>query len=89
VIRLLRAALLLEFGFMLIVVPWSTWWDRNYFAAMVPQFHEFIINNFVRGAVSGLGFINLVAAISELVSVYVVREPSPGLGVTPPHSAKE
>jgi hypothetical protein len=32
-------------------------------------------NNFVRGAVSGLGFLNLLAGFFELAPVFAVREP--------------
>ena len=72
--RLLRAALFLEFGLLLIVVPWSTYWDRNYFATLLPQVRPFLINNFVRGAVSGLGVVNLIAGASELLAVYGARD---------------
>lgn len=72
--RLLRAALFLEFGLLLIVVPWSNYWDRNYFAAVIPQLRPFLINNFVRGAVSGLGVVNLIAGVSELLAVYAARD---------------
>jgi len=79
--RLLIVAFFFEFGFALLIVPWSAFWDRNYFAELVPTIHAFITNNFVRGAVSGLGVINLLSGIGELVSILLARktdtEPSP------------
>jgi hypothetical protein len=82
--RLLRAALFLEFGLLLIVVPWSSYWDRNYFAALLPEVRPFLINNFVRGAVSGLGVINLIAGFSELLAVYTARDSAPlSIGSSP------
>jgi hypothetical protein len=63
-------ALLLEAGLLLILIPWSAFWDRNYFAELVPGLREFITNNFVRGAVSGLGAVNLFAALSELAEIF-------------------
>jgi hypothetical protein len=89
VIRLLRAVLFLEFGFMLIVVPWSAYWDRNYFASLLPPLHMLIVNNFVRGAVSGLGVINALAAVSELLSIYAAREAPGGMTVHSSHTAEE
>jgi uncharacterized membrane protein YkgB len=83
--RLLRSALLLEFGFVLIVVPWSSYWDRNYFAEVVPHLRAFLINNFVRGAVTGLGVINIIAGIAELVSIYSARAAAPTLTI---HSSR-
>jgi hypothetical protein len=63
-------ALLLEAGLLLIVIPWSAFWDRNYFAEAVPGMRALLTNNFVRGAVSGLGALNLVAALSELAELF-------------------
>jgi len=63
-------ALLIEAGLLLVLIPWSAFWDRNYFADAVPGLHDFITNNFVRGAVSGLGVLNLFAALSELADMF-------------------
>jgi hypothetical protein len=71
--RLFIVAFFFEIGFALVVVPWSAFWDRNYFAEAVPSIHAFITNNFVRGAVSGLGVINLIAGLGELVSILLAR----------------
>ena len=71
--RLFIVAFFFEIGFALVVVPWSAFWDRNYFAEAVPAIHAFITNNFVRGAVSGLGVINLIAGLGELVSILLAR----------------
>ena len=71
--RLLVVAFFLEIGFALLIVPWSAFWDRNYFAEVVPLMHEFITNNFVRGAVSGLGLINIFAGLGEIVSILLAR----------------
>ena len=71
--RLLLIAFFLEVGFVLIVVPWSAYWDRNYFAQGLPLVHGVITNNFVRGAVSGLGVINVSAGVSELISLMLSR----------------
>jgi hypothetical protein len=62
--------LLLEAGLLLILIPWSAFWDRNYFADLVPGLRDFLHNNFVRGAVSGLGAVNLFAALSELAEIF-------------------
>ena len=72
-IRLLLSVFFLEVGLILAVVPWSTYWDRNYFADAIPLVHAFITNYFVRGAVSGLGLVNIAAAISEVISLFAAR----------------
>lgn len=71
--RLLLIALFLEAGFVLVVVPWSSFWDRNYFAESLPALDALISNNYVRGAVSGLGVVNLAAGIAELFSLLIAR----------------
>ena len=71
--RLLIVAFFFEIGFALLVVPWSVFWDRNYFAEAVPAIHAFITNNFVRGAVSGLGVVNLASGLGELISILLAR----------------
>lgn len=74
--RLLIIALLVELGLLLVVVPWSSYWDRNYFAQQSAAVHAVVSNNFVRGAVTGLGAVNVLAALAEL-AVLVRRRPEP------------
>lgn len=75
--RLLLIAFFLEVGFALVVVPWSSFWDRNYFAQALPFVSTFITNDFVRGAVTGLGLVNLIVGLSELGSLlFAARDPA-------------
>lgn len=83
--RLLLIAFFLEAGFALIVVPWSAFWERNYFALAVPFVHDVITNNFVRGAISGLGLINIVVGAGELVSLLLARRSSSAPNPLPDH----
>lgn len=89
--RLLLIAAFLEIGFVLIVVPWSAYWDRNYFAQALPGARALITNNFLRGAVSGLGLIDVSAGITELVALLLTRrvERVSAPSITPPHLAEE
>jgi hypothetical protein len=57
----------------LIVIPWSTFWDRNLFVDWWPAVREVVANHFVRGAVSGLGVVNLAAGVAELVGLFSRR----------------
>jgi hypothetical protein len=83
--RLVLVALFLEIGFLLVVIPWSAFWDRNYFAQALPAIQEIITNNFVRGAISGLGLINVYLGLAELISTLSARHashPSSSLGAS-------
>ena len=71
--RLIVIAFFFEIGGALLIVPWSAFWDRNYFAEAIPAIHALITNNFVRGAVSGLGLVNLGAGLAEVVSLLLGR----------------
>jgi len=75
--RLIYVAFFLEVGLLLIVLPWSPFWERNYFADAFPPLHAFVMNNFVRGAVTGLGLVNLFAGFADLALAFIARDPSP------------
>jgi hypothetical protein len=66
-------AYFLEVGFLLVFVPWSAFWDRNYFASVMPLLGAAMKNAFVRGAVSGLGLVTIVAGFAELFSMFSSR----------------
>jgi hypothetical protein len=66
-------AFFLEVGLLLMVLPWSAFWERNYFAFVWPTIVPLIQNNFVRGAVSGVGIVNLVAGFADLTSMVGIR----------------
>ena len=71
--RLIFLAYFVEVGLVLLVVPWSPFWDRNYFVQMWPALEALTRSNLVRGAVSGLGVVNLWAAMSELGVLFGMR----------------
>jgi hypothetical protein len=71
--RLLFVAYFLEVGLLLVLVPWSGFWDRNYFTMAFPALREISHNNYVRGGVSGLGIVNLLMGFDELASVLWAR----------------
>jgi hypothetical protein len=60
------------------VLPWSGFWEKNYFASAWPPLQAFLTNNFVRGAVTGLGLVNLCAGFAELARVFAARPPAGG-----------
>lgn len=58
-----------EVGIFLIVVPW--WlpqvWEDNYFYFLIPALKPLFLNGFFRGAVSGLGVVNILLGIVEVI----------------------
>jgi hypothetical protein len=57
----------LDLGLFLVFFPWTEWWDSNFFSAMVPEWHQYWSNLYVRGAVSGLGVVNLYISLMEIL----------------------
>ena len=80
--RIILIAYFLEVGLLLVLVPWSAFWERNYFAESLPVLQSILRNNFVRGAVSGLGVVNLLSGLNELAVLLLVRRL--GDAVSPP-----
>jgi hypothetical protein len=85
--RLVFVAFFIEVGLLLIVLPWSAFWEQNYFARVSPILHPIFLNHFVRGGVTGLGFVNLVAGVFELMSMFAVGD-SPDTPLDGPDAAE-
>lgn len=54
-----------ELGIVLLLLPWKDVWTNNGFFASYPSLQLWLNYNFVRGAVSGLGLLNIWIGISE------------------------
>jgi hypothetical protein len=67
---LIVVAYFIEVGLLLIVVPWSAFWERNYFLEMWPPLAAVATNPFVRGAVTGLGVVNVVAGLVDFWALW-------------------
>jgi hypothetical protein len=61
--RIVMLIFWLELGLLLILVPWSDVWEANYFLYKYPAWGFFVNNTFLRGAISGLGLLNIFLAL--------------------------
>ena len=52
-------------GILLIAAPWTILWTNNSLLSGYPQLREFLMNDFVRGLISGLGVVDIGLAINE------------------------
>jgi hypothetical protein len=50
-------------GLALILVPWSDIWETNYFIYQYPGLGLIAENTFLRGVISGLGFMNVLLSL--------------------------
>ena len=53
-------------GVVLLLFPWTTAWEHNYFAGLSSLWHRWWNNLYVRGAVSGIGVVNLYISLVEV-----------------------
>jgi hypothetical protein len=59
---------------ILVVAPWSGFWDRNVFIEAFPAVYAVFASPFARGAVSGVGAITVIAGLAELAGVVAHRQ---------------
>lgn len=52
-------------GLILTVAPWTGWWDANYILPPHPAIRALVLSAFTRGAVTGLGLVNILLALQE------------------------
>lgn len=59
-----------EIGLFLIVFPWLDNWNLNYFQGLIPALQDTWDDPYFRGAVTGLGFVNIYIALREVVRLF-------------------
>ena len=64
----------LEVGLVLLIAPWTTYWDRNLFVEASPLAESVLTMHAVRGGVSGGGLLNLGTGIFELARLVIRRD---------------
>ena len=68
--RLLNICLALftfEIGLFLVVFPWTDNWHFNYFQDVIPGLQDLWEEPSFRGALTGLGFVNLYIASLQVI----------------------
>jgi len=59
------------------VAPWSGFWEHNRFAETYRAVELLVSSPFVRGAVTGIGVITIIAGLAELGSAILARRREP------------
>ena len=58
------------------LIPWSAFWDRNYFVEGWASAGRILTSNYTRGAITGLGLVNVWAALAELADLFGSKSPT-------------
>ena len=53
-------------GLFLTVAPWTPWWEANYLLQLYPALRHLALSGFARGAITGLGLVNILLAFIEV-----------------------
>jgi len=53
-------------GAVLFYLPWTSIWEKNYFLSHFPSLMRVLLHPAFRGAVSGLGVLNIFLAITMI-----------------------
>jgi hypothetical protein len=56
----------MEVGLFLTVFPWLASWDVNWVPLQSAQMRSLWMNHYLRGALSGIGLVNLYVGVTEL-----------------------
>jgi len=61
-----------EVGILLMILPWTSYWDDNYFLdLLIGKLHAPVVaavlhSGYTRGGVTGLGLLNLIAGFRDI-----------------------
>jgi hypothetical protein len=53
-------------GIVLVFAPWTPLWDSNWLLQLWPALRGFLLSSFTRGAVTGLGLVNVLLALGDV-----------------------
>jgi hypothetical protein len=68
ILRALMVVLCFELGALLLYLPWSAFWEQNYFLYHFPSLMRVILHPSFRGVVSGLGILDILVAFGLIGS---------------------
>lgn len=69
-LRLCLIVFTIEVGAVLVLLPWTRNWDQNYFRDWLPQSSKYWMEPSFRGAITGVGLVNLYVALLQVVGLF-------------------
>lgn len=74
VVRLVQFVSSLLVGATLVLAPWTPLWDNHPALSTSLGFREILLAPWFKGAVSGLGLVNLAAAFLDVLYLFFRRD---------------
>lgn len=71
--RVVLAFAWFDLGLLVLLLPWSPFWESSFLLARHPALIPILLSGYLRGAVSGLGLLDVILAADVLVG----RRPAP------------
>ena len=68
VFRALLVVVCFEMGALLLYLPWSAFWEQNFFLIHFPSLIHVVLHPSFRGAVSGLGILDILLSLNFIGS---------------------
>ncbi len=68
IFRALLVVLCFEMGALLLYLPWTMFWEQNYFLSHFPALMPVVLHPSFRGVVSGVGVLDILLAIGLIGS---------------------
>jgi hypothetical protein len=68
VLRAMLVVLCFEMGALLLYLPWTGFWEQNFFLSHFPALMPVLLHPSFRGAISGLGVLDIILAIGMIGS---------------------
>jgi hypothetical protein len=66
VLRAILVVLCFEMGALLLYLPWTAFWEQNYFLIHFPSLMPLLLHPSFRGMVSGLGVLDIILAVGMI-----------------------
>lgn len=73
IFRALQVVLTFEMGAILLYLPWSAYWEQNFFLNHFPSLIPIVLHPSFRGIISGVGVLDILAAAN-----WIGPRPDPG-----------
>lgn len=68
ILRALQVVLCFEMGALLFYLPWTAFWEQNYFLSHFPSLMPVVLHPSFRGIVSGIGVLDILVALGMIGS---------------------